>query len=105
MSFPHSSRWVDVPEKAKSGRWIEVLGSLVVGCVISLWVCIAQKVLVLSVADVAFVHFSFPVPWISQDHSQFHYADFPESWGCSSAESRQHRFLLTTAGLVSSSMC
>lgn len=51
---------------------------MVVGCVASWWITIAQRVEVRSEADLASVRFGYPFPWITQDHSASPYVRYPQ---------------------------
>ncbi len=79
MTFPCPSPPAEVPTRAKSGLGIGVFGALVVGGIVSWWICTAQKVSVQSEAELVSVRFGFPIPWITQDQSQFHFAGFPQA--------------------------
>ncbi|WP_136041766.1 MULTISPECIES: hypothetical protein [unclassified Microbacterium] len=71
---------VSPPESRRPGRGsilLSVLGSAVVGCVVAWWITVAQRVPVLSDADLADVRFGFPLPWITQDHSSNPFAAYP----------------------------
>lgn len=56
---------------------LTMLGSVAVGCVMSWWITVAQRVPVQSDADLASVRFGFPLPWITQDHSSNPFTAYP----------------------------
>lgn len=78
MPFPHPSSPTDIPTRSTPGTALSVLGSLVVGCVVSWWICVATPAMVRSEAELDSVQFGFPLPWMTQDHSQSPYIDFPQ---------------------------
>lgn len=54
-----------------------MLGSAAVGCVVTWWITVAQRVPVQSDADLASVRFGFPFPWVTQDHSSNPFIEYP----------------------------
>lgn len=75
-----ASRSASPPASRKPG-WgsflLSVLGSAVVGVVVTWWITTVQRVPVQSDADLADVRFGFPLPWITQDHSSNPFAAYP----------------------------
>ena len=55
-----------------------MLGALVVGCVVTWWICLANTTTVRSESELGSVEFGFPLRWMTQDHSQSPYVDYPQ---------------------------
>ncbi|MFK3677154.1 hypothetical protein ACI2IP_05450 [Microbacterium sp. NPDC090218] len=56
---------------------LSMIGAVAVGCAVTWWITVAQRVPVQSDADLASVRFGFPVPWVTQDHSSNPFVAYP----------------------------
>lgn len=78
MPFPHPSLPKNEPRHLNTTVIPTLLGSTVVGCVITWWICIAQKVTVRSEGALESVRFGFPFPWVTQNVSHSPYISYPQ---------------------------
>ena len=78
MPFPHPSPPADAPTRSTPGAALGMLGALVVGCVVTWWICLANTTTVRSESELGSVEFGFPLRWMTQDHSQSPYVDYPQ---------------------------